>query len=288
MTAPADAPPLSPQRAFGWSVLFLVVGFALSVVLGTVAVLLTGGIEQLDAGPRTIVIQTFSGLLAFGFTTWAVGMRGARLTLTDLRWKPTTLAGRGFVIGLGLGAAAAVAAMLLSLVVGDAAFLPDAGGVQAYLLQVGSTALLLAPAALVEEVVFRGVAQVLLARIMGRFAAITTLSLLFALAHLGNPNSTPLGLLNIALAGIFLGAAFYLPGGIWTAWGAHLGWNTALAALDAPVSGLPFRIPLIDYAPGGPAWLTGGTFGPEGGLLATITILLATVVAWRGNRKELA
>ena len=92
---------------------------------------------------------------------------------------------------------------------------------------------------------------------------------IFALFHGLNPGITPLGLGNIALAGIFLGVAFYAPGGLWTAFGAHLGWNATLAALDAPVSGLPFSIPLIDYRAGDPVWLSGGHFGPEGGLLAT-------------------
>ena len=77
-----------------------------------------------------------------------------------------------------------------------------------------------------------------------------------------NPNVTPLGLGNIALAGIFLGLAFYAPGGIWTAWGAHLGWNALLAALDAPVSGLPFDIPFSTtrpaIRPGSPAGLRPG------------------------------
>jgi hypothetical protein len=58
--------------------------------------------------------------------------------------------------------------------------------------------------------------------------------------------------------------------------------------MDAPVSGLPFRIPWIDYQPGGPAWLTGGSFGPEGGLLATAAIALAAGAAWQWSRKEAA
>jgi hypothetical protein len=90
---------------------------------------------------------------------------------------------------------------------------------------------------------------------------------------------------NIALAGIFLGVAFYAPGGIWTAFGAHLGWNTTLAALDAPVSGLPFNIPFLDYEPGHPVWLSGGRFGPEGGLMAMVAITLALLVALRWARK---
>ena len=106
-------------------------------------------------------------------------------------------------------------------------------------------------------------------------------SVLFAFSHVTNPNATPLGLGNIALAGIFLGLAFYLPGGIWTAFGAHLGWNTLLACLDTPVSGVPFEIPMLDYSAGSPTWLTGGTFGPEGGLAATLALTAAIVVTAR-------
>ena len=38
------------------------------------------------------------------------------------------------------------------------------------------------------------------------------------------------------------------------------------------MSGLPFDIPYIDYRGGSPGWLTGGAFGPEGGLLATVAL----------------
>ena len=117
--------------------------------------------------------------------------------------------------------------------------------------------------------------------------ALVGLALLFGLAHLANPGVTPLAVANIAAAGIFLGLAFYAPGGIFTAFGAHLGWNATLAALDAPVSGLPFTIPAIDYVAGGPAWLTGGAFGPEGGLTATTAIALACLATARWIRKEL-
>jgi hypothetical protein len=182
--------------------------------------------------------------------------------------------------------AAAAGAVLLSLPLGGARFLPDQGSVADYLRQATLTTLILAPAALGEEIAFRGVAQVLLARIMGRWGAIVLLSVLFGLAHLFNPNPTPLAITNITLAGIFLGAAFYLPGGIWTAWGAHLGWNATLALMDAPVSGLPFTIPLINYDPGGPQWLTGGGFGPEGGVLGSCAIILATAAVWRLTRRE--
>ncbi|MEO8138850.1 MAG: type II CAAX endopeptidase family protein [Gemmatimonadota bacterium] len=278
----------SALRATGWALLYLGSGFVLMVVLTILGAKLTGGFDSASSGPRLLVIQTISGLLAFGLGTWAIGRRGIGLSWEELRWAPVAGAGRGFALGLLLGSIPAALALGLSLLVGGAHFVPDVGSGQDYLVQVVRTGLLLAPAALLEEVMFRGVGQVVLARSIGRIPALLLLSSLFAMAHLRNPNGTTLGLINIALAGVLLGVAFYAPGGIWTAWGAHLGWNATLAALDAPVSGLPFRIPLIDYQPGGPQWLTGGTFGPEGGLLATATIALATVAAWRWSGKELS
>ncbi len=278
----------SPVRAAGWALLYLGSGFVLMVVLTIVGAKLTGGLEAGSTGPRTLVIQTVSGLLAYGALTWAIGRRAIGLSWEELRWVPTAGAGKGFLLGLVLGSVPAALALGLSLLVGGAHFIPDSGSSQDYLVQVTRTALLLAPAALLEEVMFRGVGQVVLARAVGRVPALLFLSVLFAMAHLLNPNGTMLGMVNIALAGVMLGVAFYAPGGIWTAWGAHLGWNATLAAMDAPVSGLPFRIPLIDYQPGGPQWLTGGTFGPEGGLLATAMIALATAAAWRWSGKELS
>ena len=110
--------------------------------------------------------------------------------------------------------------------------------------------------------------------------------MIFAVAHITNPNVTTAGIFNIALAGVFLSLAFFSPGGMWTAFGAHLGWNVTLAALAAPVSGLPFDIPYIDYHMGHPAWLTGGSFGPEGGLLATFALTVTVVLVAQWVRKE--
>lgn len=276
----------SPLRAAGWALLFLATGFLLTVAFAVIFGLL-GGVSLERVSGSSLAIQSASGLLGYGLLTWALGRRAIGLTWEELRWAPLSRAGRGFVVGLGMGIVPAALALGLSLLVGGAHFVPDTGTAQDYLAQVGRTVLLLAPAALFEEVAFRGVGQVVLARAIGRLPTIALLSTLFALAHLQNANSTALGLVNIALAGVLLGVAFYAPGGIWTAWGAHLGWNATLAASDAPVSGLPFRIPAIDYQPGGPVWLTGGSFGPEGGVLATAMIVLATAIIWRWSGKEL-
>lgn len=273
-------------KGLGWAALYLGLGLVLMIGLGFGLMLLIGGVGDRSASPTTLIIQTLSGFIAFGLLTWAIGIKALNLTLADLRWVPLAGAGRGFGLGVILGIAPAALSIGLAVALGHAGFLADQGGVAAYSAQLGKTLLLLAPAALLEEIMFRGVGQVVLAQAIGRLPAIIVLSTIFALVHLLNPNPTVLGIGNIALAGVFLGITFYAPGGIWTAWGAHFGWNGTLAALDAPVSGLPFRIPMIDFVPGGPDWLTGGAFGPEGGLLATVAISLATVVVLRWSVRE--
>ena len=241
----------------------------------------------LAPGPEQILVAGTSQLLGFAFATWAIGFRALRLRRRDLRLAPARVGLRGWAIGLILGAGAAVLALLGAVVVAQSHWTPDDGGLKDFVVQVAKTFVVLAPAALSEEIMFRGLPLVLIASALGRGTALVLVAgLVFALFHGLNPGVTPLGLGNIALAGIFLGVAFYAPGGLWTAFGAHLGWNATLASLDAPVSGMPFDIPLLDYCAGGPVWLSGGRFGPEGGLLATVAITAALLVTMRWARKE--
>ncbi|MBA2457527.1 MAG: CPBP family intramembrane metalloprotease [Gemmatimonadales bacterium] len=278
------------MKAIGWSIAFVVLTFLLASVLGYgIALLVTGSNPEALAfletiGPGAMLLQAVVMLACAALFTWLIGVRVLGLTRADLRYPEAGAGSSGFGFGLLAGALTAGAALLIGVAAGDARWVPDQGGAADYLGQAALTVLVLAPAALSEEVIFRGVPLVLLAYALGRGAAIPAVAVPFALAHLLNPNLTALGVGNIALAGIFLGLAFYAPGGIWTASGAHLGWNGVLACLDTPVSGVPFDIPLLDYRAGGPVWLTGGAFGPEGGLGATIALTLAIYVTARWAR----
>jgi hypothetical protein len=104
----------------------------------------------------------------------------------------------------------------------------------------------------------------------------------FAIAHLGNPAIGLVGIVNIALAGVWLAVAFFSSGGMGLAWGAHFGWNAMLAVgFDAPVSGILMHVPGPEYTTGRYAWLDGGSFGPEGGLIGTIVLLGGTAFLLR-------
>lgn len=294
MISLASGPERVPlSKAIGWSVAFMLLGIGTSALLmsgwavATYGDLTRGLTALVELGAMQTTIAGLCQLLGFGFATWVIGFKALHLDRNDLRWPSRRVGMRGLAFGVSLGAAAAAVALLAAVVVAGSHWSRDTGGLGDYLAQVLKTSLVLAPAALSEEVIFRGVPLVLLAAAVGRGTALVLIAgLVFALFHGLNPGITPLGLGNIALAGIFLGVAFYAPGGLWTAFGAHLGWNATLAALDAPVSGLPFSIPLIDYRAGDPVWLSGGRFGPEGGLLATAAITGALLVALRWTRRE--
>ena len=276
----------SLPKAIGWSIAFIVLTLLLFglLTLGG-ALLATGSAEAAmvwlgETGPGPLLLQAAAMLLSTALFTWLIGMRVLGMTPADLRYTVGRRA-PGFAIGGMAGALAAGTALAIAVLLGAAEWTRDEGTPLDYLQTAATTILVLAPAALSEEVLFRGVPLLLFARVVGRGTAVVLVAVVFALAHLDNPDVTPLAIGNIALAGVFLGLAFYAPGGIWTAWGAHLGWNAMLAALDAPVSGIPFRIPLLDYEAGDPAWLTGGPFGPEGGLSSTLALTIAVLVARR-------
>jgi hypothetical protein len=270
-------------RALGWSAVYL--GGGLAISLGILWLLyqrlaVSGGALSLAA------VQSAVMLLVFGALTSTIGRRRLGADARALGLTPARAGGAGFLRGLALGVVVAALALGLGVPVADAGWRLDGGAPGAWTQSVALTALVLLPAAFVEELMFRGAPLVALARHFGRLPAIIGLSTLFGLAHLLNPEVTPLGVANIILAGVFLGIMFFTSGGLWTSTGAHLGWNLTLAGLAAPVSGLPIPMPWLDYAPGGPAWLTGGPFGPEGGLLATLCLLGGCLVAGRRVTQE--
>ncbi len=147
--------------------------------------------------------------------------------------------------------------------------------------------LLLAPAALWEELIFRGYLWTVTEEASGTTAALVVTSTLFGIVHLQNPGAGVRTTLLVMLAGVCLGAVRSRTGSLPAAWLAHLAWNWTMAAgLHMPVSGLPVTTPGYRAVVSGPAWLTGGTWGPEGGAVAALTLGGALCIAWRGDMKR--
>jgi membrane protease YdiL (CAAX protease family) len=135
-----------------------------------------------------------------------------------------------------------------------------------------------------EELLFRGYLFQTLTAGTNRIIAVAAFSVFFALAHLSNPHVTLFSLVNIALAGVWLSVAYYQSGALWYPIGVHFGWNFFQHIYAFPVSGGHFEA----FQPAmlvqrGPEWLTGGAFGPEGGALTTVALLVSTLYIFRGR-----
>ncbi|NCD20249.1 MAG: CPBP family intramembrane metalloprotease [Actinobacteria bacterium] len=129
-----------------------------------------------------------------------------------------------------------------------------------------------------EEVVMRGILLRVLIGKLGTAAALAITSLAFGLLHLGNPHSSLLGAVGVALqAGLLFGAAYLLTRRLWLAIGIHAAWNfTQTAIFGLNVSGVPTEPGLLVARLQGPEWLSGGEVGIEG---SVITIALGLIVS---------
>ncbi len=128
--------------------------------------------------------------------------------------------------------------------------------------------------------------------------AILLSSLIFSALHLMNPGidfinafqTSALGLLNIFIIGWIYGLYYYHTSDLWLITGAHFSWNFMQGSvMGLPISGDVSKGILVSTV-NGSKLLTGGQFGPEGGLLVTgslILMLVATkVYLGRGNMAQ--
>lgn len=131
-----------------------------------------------------------------------------------------------------------------------------------------------------EELVARGYLFQALSAKAGAAAGVLLSSLFFAIQHAINPNLTLLALANLFLYGVFAALYALREESLWGVFGLHSAWNWAQGnILGLPVSGSGFgQAPLFQLHLAGPAWWTGGAFGPEGGLVVTLTTLLGIII----------
>lgn len=152
-------------------------------------------------------------------------------------------------------------------------------------------AIIFALAALAEEMPFRGYLLQNLWEDWGFWPATIITALLFAGLHVGNPHARErlvLTLVVLVAYGVWAALTVRLTKSVWFALGAHFGWNF----FEGPVFGFPVSgygiagDSLIRQTSAGPAWLTGGSYGPEGGVFALVVIVAAMVATYRLSRRE--
>jgi membrane protease YdiL (CAAX protease family) len=142
--------------------------------------------------------------------------------------------------------------------------------------EAGHEALVLLPAAFFEELFIRGYVFAVLRRTAGWRMALILTSVVFGLLHAWNPGADAESILAVIVAGFFLGMILLATRSLYAAGAAHFAWNWVMAGgLHIAVSGIPSAD--VDYrmVETGPDWLTGGTWGPEGGLAAVALMFIA-------------
>jgi hypothetical protein len=131
---------------------------------------------------------------------------------------------------------------------------------------------------LFEDFLFRGYSQFTLARGIGFWPAAFVLSCIFGLIHRGNEGERWSGVLIAILIGLFFCLTLRRTGSLWFAIGFHAAWDWGETFFySVPDSGTVWPGHLLSSSLRGPAWLTGGSVGPEGSLLcfAVITLVWA-------------
>lgn len=118
--------------------------------------------------------------------------------------------------------------------------------------------------------------------------AILGSSLLFAAAHLMNPDVTFLSLVNITLAGLLFAMMVYYLDSIWCAYAAHTAWNfTQNILFGLPNSGivLPYSVWKLDAGSARDSFAYHVGFGIEGTVTADIVLLIACLAIFVYGRK---
>lgn len=137
-----------------------------------------------------------------------------------------------------------------------------------------------------EELAFRVAMVGVLSRVLPVSLAVSLPAALFGLLHAMNPGASTLAVLNTSLAGLLLGFLFFDRGArgegpsLPLATGFHFSWNLTMGyAFGVPVSGHPTNARLLKTEPTDILW-SGGSYGLEAGVAATIVLVLAGAAAF--------
>lgn len=131
-----------------------------------------------------------------------------------------------------------------------------------------------------EEIVFRGYLWQNLSDGLKLGWAIALSCIIYGWIHITNPSATFLSFLIIVGFGFLRLYGVLLTNVIWLSFGMHIGWNFFQGAILGFNASGNESASVLEIQSMGPAWLSGGDFGPEGSILM-VPILLVGLLAMR-------
>lgn len=242
------------------------------------------GVPALEAGFwMSLELITSFAMIYVMLWLWLYFFEKRPFWTLGYEWKNTALQyGRGLLIGAAMFAGAvAVLALFGSVEVerGD----PSNQGVAA----LGGVMLVLIGWVVqggAEEALMRGWVLPVIGARARPWIGLLVSSALFAALHLLNPGLNFIAIINLVLFGAFAGLYAMREGSLWGISALHTVWNWVQGNFFGfQVSGMNASGGTIfNFMETGPDWLTGGLFGPEGGLAVSAVLLtsIALTVLW--------
>lgn len=278
-------------KVTGKIILALLIALLITVVLTgiiLIAVMLGEGIVdetelvfELEMNPTLTTVFTIIQSVAFILAAFVVYISFERRKRWPLGWrcsKALIEVVQGMILGIVLIAIVFLIIWLLgglNIVV----FQWNASIFQSLVLAV----VLFVPVAISEELFSRGYVQGLIKNEFGTIPAILVSAGLFTLLHAMNPDvfSSPFPVVNLFLAGLLFGISRERSGSLWMPIGLHFTWNLLQGSLFGfPVSGMPVES-IIVHDTAGSNVVSGGNFGAEGSIVATVVLLAGTFLIYR-------
>jgi membrane protease YdiL (CAAX protease family) len=217
------------------------------------------------------------GAVMFGYWLWV--RFAEKRPVRELRPAPV-----GAAVGL-LSGVALMAIALLPLFLSGAYAVTAQRGLQPGLLEIAG---FLFVAAMLEELVYRGVLFQSLEKTWGTRAALWLQAVVFGVGHLenvvdGNAWDVAATVVSVTLLGAMWALLFVHFRNLWLCGLNHFAWNFTIVLSGVPLSGIedwraaaPFT---TEYR--APDWLTGGLFGPENSAVTLVVVVVAVALLWQ-------
>lgn len=261
------------RRILAYPLVWLVIGAVAIVIFSG---LLNGVSSELDT-PFQIGAALISAVGSIGLYVLTMRLVARRRT-PELNGR----IGREFLVGGAIGAGFVISSVLLISALGG--YSVQWHPVDA-LTTVSLAVAVSLGVAIVEELVFRGLALQAIEKIGGPWVAVAITAILFGGAHMLNPGASLWSGFAITVeAGVLMGAAFVWRRNLWFVIGMHFAWNTIQSLFGIPVSG--HRNPgLFVTEMHGDDWLTGGAFGMEASVVTVaVSIVLSAMMVVAARR----
>jgi membrane protease YdiL (CAAX protease family) len=246
---------------------FYLISLATLGILQVVAEALIGPVALDTRAP----LFHWMSLACVVLATWIMLRRVEKLPWSSVGLNRAAASPRLIAKGAAFGGLTIGVASLLLFAIGMLRIDPTIPG--SWWGEAWRSTIVLLPAAFFEELFIRGYVFAVLRRTAGWKLALILTSVVFGVLHAWNPGADAESILAVTVAGFFLGAIFLATRSLYAAGAAHFAWNWVMSgALHIAVSGVPSRDPDYRVVETGPDWLTGGPWGPEGGLAAVATM----------------